>query len=140
MCIYKKQTSTSSSDPLPTLRRTLLRYDPADLLATVGALQLMPENSDRAVRFEVISHVVASIPQGPNQSCIKPYRLKSLFNSGLLASSEIVKDEDPHEFAFTESFAFFNGPYTVFPGVADDATFILRHLLKAIFRHRQPLD
>lgn len=99
----------------------------------------MPENADRAVRFEVIAHVAGSISQDTKQSCIKLNRLKQVFNSGVLASPEVVKDEDPHEFAFTESFAFFDGSYTVFPGVADDTTFILRHLLGAIFRQRHLL-
>lgn len=100
----------------------------------------MPENSDRAARFEALAHVVASINQESGQSLIKLNRLKSVLNSGPLTSIEIVKDEDPQEFAFTESFAFFDGPYTVFPGVADDTTFILQHLLKAIFRHRQQIS
>lgn len=110
------------------------------MLSAVGALQLMPENSDRAARFEALAHVVASINLEPHQSPIKLNRLKSVLNSGPLASIEIVKDEDPQEFAFTESFAFFDGPFTVLPGVADDSTFILQHLLKAIFRHSQQVD
>jgi hypothetical protein len=125
---------------LLTLRRTLLAFDPADLLAAVGALQLMPENAGRAARFEALAHVAASIPQESHRADIKLNRLKSVLNSGPLASFGIVKDEDPHEFAFTESFAFIDGPFTVFPGIADDTTFILQHLLKAIFRHRRQID
>jgi hypothetical protein len=100
----------------------------------------MPENAGRAARFEALAHVAASIPRELHRAGIKLNRLKSVLNSGPLANFEIVKDEDPHEFAFTESFAFIDGPFTVFPGIADDTTFILQHLLKAIFRHRRQID
>jgi hypothetical protein len=100
----------------------------------------MSENAHRAARFETLAHVIASIPQETHQSCIKLNRLKSVLNSGALCNLEILKDEDPQEFAFTESFAFIDGPFTVFPGVADDTTFILQHFLKAIFRHRRQID
>jgi hypothetical protein len=37
---------------LEVLVEKLSPYDPADVLAAVGGLQLLPENADRAVRLE----------------------------------------------------------------------------------------
>jgi hypothetical protein len=99
---------------------------------------LIPENAGRIVRLEVASHIAASI-SNKNRRIISRKKLVALFNSGPLASIEFVKDEDPHEFAFTDSVAFIGGPYTVLPGIEDDSVYILQNLLNAIFRHRRQL-
>ena len=48
--------ATSFSDPAAALAP----YNVADLLATVGALQLLPQNASRVTRLEALSHVIAS--------------------------------------------------------------------------------
>lgn len=46
----------------------LAPYDPVDLLAAAGGLQLLPENAHRAIRLEVLAHVIASLEdQQPNR-------------------------------------------------------------------------
>ncbi len=41
--------------------------------------------------------------------------------------------EDPFNNQFTEAFSFYGGSYIVFPGIAEEQTFILINLVKAIF-------
>lgn len=129
-----------SDNPLQLARNSLQVYQSIDLLAAIGALQLMPENSGRIIRLEAAAHVAASLPWRPSSKQISPGQLKSILNQGPLADLQIVRDEDPHEFAFTDSIAFIDGPFTVFPGIEDDSVFIIQHLLTAIFRHHRQIQ
>lgn len=52
---------------LTELAERLSPYDPADLLASVAALQLLPENADRTVRLEAFAHTIASLPDEPDK-------------------------------------------------------------------------
>jgi hypothetical protein len=135
----KAYTAVNES-PLRSARNSLLVYDSVDLLAGVAALQLMPENSGRIIRLEAAAHVAASLPSRTTSRRIKSSYLDTILNRGALADLSIIRDEDPHEFAFTDSIAFIDGPFTVFPGIEDDSVFILQHLLNAIFRHRRQLQ
>jgi hypothetical protein len=100
----------------------------------------MPENAGRIVRLEVAAHIASTIRRKNQRRIITRRQLDSIFNSGPLAHAHLVKDEDPHEFAFTDSIAFIGGPFTVLPGVEDDSVYIIQNLLNAIFRHRQQLQ
>jgi hypothetical protein len=51
----------SQQHPLTKFVKSFSAYEPADLLATVAGLQLMPENADRSVRLEFIAYAAASI-------------------------------------------------------------------------------
>jgi hypothetical protein len=100
----------------------------------------MPENSGRIIRLEAAAHVAASLPSRHPSKQISPGQLNSILNQGPLANFQIVRDEDPHEFAFTDSIVFIDGPFTVFAGIEDDSVFIVQHLLTAIFRHRRQIQ
>jgi len=100
----------------------------------------MPENSGRIVRLEAAGHVAASLPPNTTSNRVKSSYLGSILNQGALADPSITRAEDPHEFAFTDSINFIDGPFTVFPGIEDDSVFILQHLLNAIFFHRHQLQ
>ena len=117
-----------------------MAYNAGDLLAAIGALQLLPENSDRFVRLEAFAHIASSLPLNESKPKMSHGRLKSITNKGFLTSIEVASYEDPQEYAFTESFGFDGGPFTVFPGPADETTHILQNLLKAIFKHPEPLS
>lgn len=100
----------------------------------------MPENSGRIVRLEAAAHVAASIAPDKRGNRITSKQLGNILNTGVLAVGSIVRDEDPHEFALTDSIAFLDGPFTVFPGIEDDSVFIVQQLLNAIFLHRQQIQ
>jgi len=99
---------------------------------------LLPENAGRVLRLEVAAHLAATVNQ-TKRRIISRKKLDYVFNAGPLGDIQFVKDEDPHEFAFTDSIGFIGGPYTVLPGVEDDSVYILQNLLNAIFRHRRQL-
>ncbi|HXM36341.1 MAG TPA: hypothetical protein VN920_14200 [Pyrinomonadaceae bacterium] len=129
-----------NENPLELARDSLQVYDAVDLLAAIAALQLMPENSGRIVRLEAAAHVAASLAAGDKQNRISPKKLGFILNSGPLGDARITRNEDPHEFGFTDSIAFIDGPFTVFPGIEDDSVFIVQNLLNAIFRHRRQIQ
>ena len=126
-------------NPLIKLAKTLSVYDSADLLATLAGLQLMPENADRAVRFEALTRAVASI-SSKGFGSKKKVNLKQLEKICNHPSDlePFICMEDPFNNPFTEAFTFHGGSYIVFPGIAEEETFILRHLAKAIFLSSDP--
>lgn len=123
--------------PLTTLAATLSGFAPTDMLAAVGSLQLMPENANRAYRLETLAHIVASLPDERGKPTISTPRLKAITNAGLLA--DLASKEDPCDNAFTEAFSFYGGSFTIFPGIVENPTFVLRHLANALFRSTEPV-
>lgn len=112
-------------------------FDKLDLLSKIAALQLMPENANHAMSLDAIAHAVASQKYVPHQPEISLKRLKQICNSSTIATGPIGHSEDPSEQMFTEAFTFEGGSYVVFPGIVDDATYVLRNLTKAIFLSRE---
>lgn len=118
---------------LHNLVKDLGPYDRLDLLASAGALQLVPENADRTVRLEALAHAAASLSQEGSRPKISTGRLKAMCTGKPLGDGPIALSEDPFDNPFTESFTFSGGSFVVFPGTAEESTFILRHLSDAIF-------
>lgn len=106
-------------------------YDSADVLAAIAGLQLLPENIERTIRLEALSHVAASLPYNSSKQKISGNKLGRICNS--MIPEEITRLEDPFESPFTDEISFFGGSYMVFPGYGGDSVFVFRHLLKAIF-------
>ncbi len=123
---------------LADIVKAVAAYEPTDLLTAVGGLQLIPENAERAIRLEALAHAIASLPNDPNKPAISPHRLRTILNVSPLGNGPIVQEEDPFNNPFTEAFTFFGGSYVVFPGITEEATFILRHLATAVFLHPKP--
>ena len=112
----------------------LAPYDPVDLLAAAGGLQLLPENAHCAIRLEVFAHIAASLKNDEaNKPRAKSHRLDQFCNTGILGQGWVAAQEDPFENSFLEAFPFYNGNFLVFPGLADESTFVLHLLCKALF-------
>ncbi|MDA4112028.1 MAG: hypothetical protein OK439_05775 [Thaumarchaeota archaeon] len=105
-------------------------YNVADLLASVGALQLLPENASRVTRLEALTHAIASIEPGPIPN-ISTGKLRAICAHQALEN--LKHYEDPAENQFTEEFTFFGGSYLVIPGIAQSDEYILSNLCKALF-------
>jgi len=129
-----------SAGILLELVERLSPYDPADLLADVAALQLLPENADRAIRLEAFAHAAASLDKESSKPSISLHRLKQITNAEPLGQGAVASHEDPCDNAFTEAFTFHGGMFIVFPGHVDDSTFILRHLSTALFLYPEPFS
>jgi hypothetical protein len=119
-------------DPLVDLRRKLEPFDPVDLLATAGALELLPENAERALRLQAFAQVAASlqIRQGLNRISVP--RLRQFLSGPELTG--LAHGEDPFPNAFVEEVPFFGGSYAVFPGTASGVAYTFRMLSRALFR------
>ncbi len=118
--------------------RVLSPYDPWDILATIAGLQLLPENADRTIRLEALAHAAASLETDPAKPRISLPRLRQIADSDPLGRGAIASQEDPFNAPFTEAFMFHGSSFMVFPGIAEDSTFILRHLTDALFLSPDP--
>jgi hypothetical protein len=146
----RRKASSSSTTPrklvspkqnsLCKLAESLTTFDSADLLATFAALQLMPENADRAFRFEVLSHVAASVKSRGfgSKKKINLKQLEKICRCDSAGLESLVSGEDPFDNSFTEAFTFIGGSYIVFPGIVEEPTFTLRHLARALFLDADP--
>jgi len=123
-------SAVTQADPLAQLLTSLGPFDPRSTAAIAGGLELMPENASRVIRLEALAHLAASLQEQDGKRTISVPKLRRLLNEGLIAISHY---EDPCENNFTESFTFLNGSFVVLPGITESATFILKHLAKAIF-------
>src|SRR5260370_21942279 len=108
---------------LPVVR-ALSPYEPWDVLATIAGLQLLPENADRTVRLEALAHAAASLETDPAKPRISLPRLRQIADSDPLGRGAIASQEDPFNSPFTEASPFHARPFIVFPGIAEDSTFI----------------
>ena len=138
--VNPQQLYKTKQHHLIQLVKTLSAFDPADLLTSVAGLQLMPENADRIVRLEFLAHVVASINSKDfgSKPKVNLKQLEKICKCDSPGIEQIVWMEDPFNNPFTEAFTFHGGSYIVFPGIAEEPTFILRHLAKAIFLNPEP--
>src|SRR6266849_1086496 len=114
----------------------LRSFDLTDLAAGAGALQLLPENADRLVRLEMLADWVVSLATtNESRSKVSYESWYPLVNDPPVADASTL--EDPFNCLFTEVLTFHGGCNVVFPGLAEDATFILRQLFVALF-HGEP--
>jgi hypothetical protein len=109
------------------------RFDSVDLLLSVAALQLLPENISRTIRLEALAHaIVSQAPSGQQLKQASVEELQELCSRNPVADFEVTKYEDPPETHFVEPLLWRNSGYLVFPGIADDASFVLLHLARAM--------
>lgn len=123
----------TSHNPLTSVVQALEPFDPLDLAAIAGALQLMPENAERYLSLPAFAHAIATLGPGAGKHRISSGRLRNILRAEPLANGFITDAEDPFDYPFTESIAFKDGAYTVLPGNnSESATFVIRHIAKAV--------
>ncbi len=83
----------TNESALVLLTQRLSSFNYVDLLAGVGAPQLIPENADRSVRLEVLAHTI--VPMTPNNVTeqISTNLLNTICNSWPLVDSPIAAAE-----------------------------------------------
>lgn len=129
---------TPFEQPHVGLLEAISPFNCMDLLKCAAGLQLQPENADRATRLEILASAIASVPYTQDAPNISTRRLKKILNDGPLSSDVFVSTEDPFNNPFVEELAFHGGSYKVLPGFDGTPTFVMRHLLMALFRLRDP--
>ena len=125
---------------LSELVGAMSRYDAADVLSKIGGLLILPENASRIGRLEAAAHAAAAVEPVPGRPRIRAPALRSLLNNSVVSNEWFVMQEDPLGGWLTESVTYTGGPSIVFPGIVSNATFILRHVLKAITLHKEPFS
>ena len=116
-----------------TTRDAVQPFEPADLLADLGALSLVPANAPRLLRLEALANVVAAASDGASgKPSASKGRLNVLCNSGVLAQDAEPR-EDPFDNCLVESASFFGGSYLVFPGIVSQASYTFARIAHAVF-------
>ena len=114
---------------LETLVDKIEPYNSFGLLSTMGALQLSPQNLHHATRIEALTYATCCLEYDTEKPKMSNHRLNRILTSDPLGQKgQIAMFEDPCNNLFTESITFFGGSYTVFPGILETPTHILKHL------------
>ncbi|WP_201785186.1 YecA family protein [Methanofollis ethanolicus] len=102
-----------------------------DLIATIGGLQLVPENDYHAVRLEAAAQVACSIKRF-GDTCIDIEDFCQHLNRYLPTISDIGLKEDPPEHLFTENISYLNGDNNVYPSIYHEENLILENIFITI--------
>lgn len=127
-CCYHKDNSGKIPATVLQLHPFFGRYNSFDLLNSIAALSIMPENHGKNVRFEELT-LMALQNFNTNVETV-PYEI---------LKSYITENFPDHSFEeipinlFTDSITFHNGNNIIFPGITENGAFILSNLLTALF-------
>ncbi|MCL5035688.1 MAG: SEC-C domain-containing protein [Chloroflexi bacterium] len=132
---YKKCCLNKILQPshLKSLEAEFAQYDQLELIATLGGLQVYPENHSQNLRLETASGIACSIKNSGTKK-VELETLQETLNKFLPSRGSIGMMEDPLENLFTENIIFHGGNYIVYPGIDDSGSFILTNLFDAIFQ------
>jgi hypothetical protein len=112
----------------------LARLDPLDVLAAIGALQLLPENANAIFRLEAAAGVASTAAPVEDGSGIADEAAIAWVNRPIFGAVA-----DPFNNVFTDEFLFHYGSFVVFPGLREEAFFIVRMLARAVLHTRRDL-
>lgn len=132
-------TTKDTQDTINAISAAIAPFATADLLATVGALHLMPENASHPVRLHCLAHAAATMRPRPGRVALSRHHVRGILNAGPLGAGAGPWREDPPGDSITGEFTFYHGSYLIFPSVAEEADFALHHLVDALFLHPEPL-
>lgn len=110
----------------------LTGYDTDDLAATLGGLQLVPENAGRLYGLEAAAVVAARLAFASGRPAPTPAQWRDLFDGLGGALRATLPDEDPLENPFVDELVFDGRAYRFLPSLEDEAPFVLRHLTAAV--------
>jgi hypothetical protein len=126
------------SDVVENVRALITPFELLDVAAGVGALQLLPDNGGRIWRLEAAAGVLATCsPNGANHMSNARW---SRWINGAELTEVLGVSEDPFPNLFTDAFTLPSGSFVVFPGLEEDAIFVLRHVIAACVRLAESSD
>ena len=122
------------NNALNRLKEEFSNYDQEDLIKTLVALSICPENQSQHIRLEVATQIACS-----NINCgdklINIDELNKLFLKYLPSHGPIGKLEDPLDNLFTNNILFFKNN-VIFTGPSTSEYFVLQKILNSIhFNH-----
>ncbi|MCX2430543.1 SEC-C domain-containing protein [Pedobacter sp. GR22-10] len=129
-CLFKPQQDKSQFKATnQKIKHPLLSIvNTADLLQTIAALTVLPQNHGKNYRLEQLTQLAIDNKNSSSKK-ITVEQLRDLLDGEF---SESSYEEIPVNF-FTELITNQRGDQLIFPGVTENSTFILSNLLSAIF-------
>ncbi|KQO31347.1 hypothetical protein ASF10_22180 [Flavobacterium sp. Leaf82] len=127
-CCYNNGASGKTASTPLAKHPFFGKYNSFDLLNSVAALSILPQNHGKNVRFEQMSLLI--FQNFNTNSETVPYEILKEYvteNFGHHPYEEIPVN------LFTDSITFHNGNNTIFPGITENGSFILSNLLTALF-------
>ncbi|MGH3070797.1 MAG: hypothetical protein ACRDNB_00840 [Gaiellaceae bacterium] len=105
----------------------LANHDPVEVLAAVAGLQLMPENVNALFRLEAAAGLAATADPSDGGGALPDAAAIAWVNRPVFTGPV-----DPFNNVFTDEFLFHYGSFTVFPGLRQEAFYIVRMLARAL--------
>jgi hypothetical protein len=117
-----------------TATAALAGLDTFDVVAAIGALQLLPENANALFRLEAAAGVASTVaPVGAGAGIADEAAIAWVNRPAFGAVA------DPFNNVFTDEFLFHYGSFVVFPGLREEAFFVIRMLARAVLHARHDL-
>ncbi|SFH33636.1 hypothetical protein [Pedobacter insulae] len=123
------------SDHQQEIRDFILKYNKSSLLKSVAALQLSPMNQGKDLRMETLVNEILFFGKTGLED-VQHGALADFFAHNLTTDYM----EDPISSHFAENVVYFNGNYTVLPGINADISDKLKALLSSIFMTENELS
>jgi len=114
-----------------TLVAAVAGADPLHVLAVIGALQLLPQNANALFRLEAAAGVAATLASAHAGTPIADDAVLAWVNRPVFSGAT-----DPFNNVFTDEFLFHHGSFVVFPGLREEAFYIVRTFARAVLRAR----
>ena len=114
-----------SAEPrIQCLTDSLLRY--------AGALQLLPDNATKWLRFARLVEVARTARPVAPQSAAMPAEIEAFLTSPPIAGERVLVHEDPFEGPFTAPVVFEGAEYLTVPGAVSSAATVCQFLIQAL--------
>lgn len=105
---------TETANNVLSIQRLFAVFDPIDLAADAGALQLLPENASYLGRLETVAASIATLPVSRGMPSFPGQGWRLALAHPVLKAASPTPDTNVR--SFTEAFTYFGGFYTVIPG------------------------
>lgn len=131
-CCFKKDNYLKNlpDDALKRLKGEFSKYDQKDLIKTLSALSICPENQSQQILIEIATQIACSNINCGNK-IITLHELNELFLKYLPSEGPIGSLEDPSDNLFTNNISFFKNNI-IFTGPSTSEYYILQKILNCI--------
>lgn len=130
-CLIKERYSKNlSDDALKQLKEEFSKYNQEDLIKTLAALSICPENQSQQIRLEIATQIACSNINCEDKIITIP-ELNELFLKYLPSRGPIGLLDDPLDNLFTHNILFFKN-HVIFTGHCTFEYYILQKIINSI--------
>ena len=115
------------------------KYDVFDFMARVSALNLVPENQNKSILFDVLIASLLTLKKIEYTSTIKMSsgKFRKIINQ--VDNMNLKMGMDPAENVFVENVMFYDN-YLIFPGINYIPGYCLQMMINTLFLHKNDFD